>query len=106
MAPACHDGQVLITGHIRRDWIIRNITNQSAEIHQVQGVPLHHILTRVILRCDSARKLDHLNFVVVAQDTRASRFLRRLGRVQSSKSTKPRRPQRQDRTGSGSPKLA
>lgn len=137
---ALHDGQVLITGHISREWVIRTrdldaharepisvryVTRHSREVHQVQGVPLHHILARVTLCRDAARKMDHLNFVVIAhaedgyqvvlswaevdpefgacaallatryngqtltlptlvlpRDGRASRFLRRLSRVQ------------------------
>jgi hypothetical protein len=76
-----HADQVLITGDIRRDWVIRTrdldaharepinvryVSNRCQEVHQVRGVPLHDILARVTLCCDSDRKMDRLNFAVIA----------------------------------------
>jgi hypothetical protein len=42
------------------------VTTWCREVHHVQGVPLHDVLTRVELRRDERCKVDHLNFVVLA----------------------------------------
>lgn len=72
---------MLITGDIHRDWVIRTcdldaharepisvryVTDRCREVHQVAGVPLHHVLARVTLCCDADRKMDRLNFAVIA----------------------------------------
>ncbi|MGW6441594.1 molybdopterin-binding protein [Lentzea sp. NPDC055074] len=75
------DDQVLVTGDISDDWTfstahldaharepvnVQYRTTRVREVHCVQGVPLHEILGRVVLRLDDGSKMDKLGFVVVA----------------------------------------
>ncbi|WP_285634949.1 molybdopterin-binding protein [Lentzea sp. NBRC 102530] len=75
------DDQVLVTGDIREDWTfstahldaharepvnVQYRTTRVTEVHCVQGVPLHDVLSRVVLRLDGTGKMDELSFVVIA----------------------------------------
>ncbi|MCP2167539.1 molybdopterin-binding protein [Goodfellowiella coeruleoviolacea] len=74
--------QVLVTGDITRDWVfttrdlhaharepvdVRYTTTRRREVHHVQGVPLHDVLSRVVLRQESDAKMERLSFVVAAR---------------------------------------
>jgi hypothetical protein len=80
--PPLQPGQVLVTGDIAEDLVILTsdlhaharepidveyVTRHVHEVHQVQGVPLHHLLTRVSLLVDDRRKKDQLSFVILAR---------------------------------------
>ncbi|WP_394618740.1 molybdopterin-binding protein [Lentzea sp. JNUCC 0626] len=75
------DDQVLVTGDISDEWTfstahldaharepvnVQYRTTRVSEVHCVQGVPLHEVLGRVVLRLDQASKMDKLSFVVIA----------------------------------------
>jgi hypothetical protein len=75
------DDQVLVTGDISDEWTFSTAhldaharepvnvhyrTTRVREVHCVQGVPLHEVLSKVVLRLDDTGKMDELTFVVAA----------------------------------------
>ncbi|MFI6095385.1 molybdopterin-binding protein [Lentzea sp. NPDC051213] len=82
--------QVLVTGDISSEWVISTtdldahagagvdvpyVTRRRREVHHVQGVQLHSLLTRVQLRTDTGHKMDHLSFVVLVESADGYRAL-------------------------------
>ncbi|WP_237710476.1 molybdopterin-binding protein [Saccharopolyspora spinosa] len=74
-------GQVLITGDVVRDRVldtadldarahirqeVRYVTRRRRELHSVQGIPLHEVLTEMPPQLDGRHKMGQLNVIVLA----------------------------------------
>ena len=81
---------MLVTGAIGREWLIETadlhaharepvdvqyVTTRCREVHHVQGVPLHEVLQRTGPHLREDHKMDHPNFVVLAQSEDGYRVL-------------------------------